>query len=48
MRDIAERDGFDPESAHVKADQLMCQTLTALGYEEGALIFAESLTKWSS
>lgn len=35
----------DPEAFHAKADQLLCQVLTDLGYEEGVKIYNSS-TKW--
>lgn len=35
----------DPEVTHEKADALMCEVLSALGYAEGVQIFKE-LTKW--
>lgn len=31
--------GFDAEIAHVHADDLMCELLIQLGYEEGVQIF---------
>jgi hypothetical protein len=35
----------DPESAHSKADQLMCRILDELGYGEGVAVF-EEVEKW--
>lgn len=35
----------DPETAHSKADDLMCDTMKLLGYREGAKIFL-AMPKW--
>lgn len=35
----------DPEIGHYKADKLMCELLTKLGYGEGVKIF-EGMGKW--
>ena len=35
----------DPESEHDKADDLMCEVLTSLGYKDGVKAFRES-TRW--
>ena len=35
----------DPEVAHYKADELMCELLTELGFGEGVEIFKE-MGKW--
>ena len=37
----------DAEADHIKADELMCQLLTSLGYGEGVKIFRE-MYKWYS
>ena len=37
----------DEEADHVKADELMCQLLTSLGYGEGVKIFRD-MDKWYS
>ena len=37
----------DEEADHVKADELMCQLLTSLGYGEGIKIFRD-MDKWYS
>lgn len=37
----------NPEEAHYKADVLMCELLTELGYSEGVEIFKE-MYKWYS
>ncbi len=37
----------DAEADHVKADELMCQLLTSLGYGEGVKIFRD-MYKWYS
>ena len=37
----------DEEADHVKADELMCQLLTSLGYGEGVKIFRD-MHKWYS
>ena len=38
-------DNGDPESSHYEADDLMCELLGSLGYEEGVEIF-ENMGKW--
>ena len=43
MKEIAESD--DPECAHSYMDDLMCQFLDDLGYEEGVKIFLDA-EKW--
>jgi hypothetical protein len=45
MQKIFPEHGFDPESAHLQADALMCEVLEELGYEEGVKIF-EHAAKW--
>lgn len=45
MSRIAE--SVDAEADHVKADELMCQLLTSLGYGEGVKIFRD-MYKWYS
>ena len=35
----------DPESNHGDADNLLCEVLTSLGYDEGVKIF-EQMDKW--
>ena len=37
--------GYDIEGAHSEADDLMCQLLEELGYEEGVKIF-KNAEKW--
>ena len=39
--------GDDAEADHIKADELMCQLLTSLGYGEGVKIFRD-MYKWYS
>jgi len=34
-----------PDEKHTKADELMCDTLKRLGYEDGVKIF-EEMDKW--
>ena len=43
MRRLAKMD--NPEVAHSKADKLMCELLTELGYGEGVKIF-DDMFKW--
>ena len=45
ITEIAKRAPYDPEDAHGKADDLMCEILTNLGYGEGVKIF-EEMDKW--
>ena len=45
MAEIAKRSLYDPEESHGKADDLMCEILTNLGYGEGVKIF-EEMDKW--
>jgi hypothetical protein len=35
----------DPEAAHGKADDLLCEVLESLGYSDGVQIFVE-MDKW--
>ena len=35
----------DEESDHARADDLMCQALTELGYQDGVKVF-ETMGKW--
>ena len=37
----------DPEYSHIRADELMCELLTSLGYKEGVDIF-DKMSKWYS
>jgi hypothetical protein len=37
--------GYDPEAAHVQADELLVETLAALGYKKGAATFSNA-EKW--
>lgn len=37
----------DPESVHFKMDELMCEVLTELGYNDGVKVF-ENTEKWYS
>lgn len=39
MRKIMREFADDPEVKHIKADDLMCEMLEELGYEEGARVF---------
>lgn len=41
------REAYDEEVWHIYADVLMCELLTALGYEEGVKVF-EEMPKWYS
>lgn len=43
MRNIAQMP--DVEDAHGQADELMCELLRSLGYEEGVKLF-ERMDKW--
>lgn len=45
MQLIKETKGYDEEIGHIKADYLMCELLTELGYEEAVKIF-EEMEKW--
>lgn len=45
MREIFSSEGYDNEEAHGKADTLMVQLLTSLGYGGGCKIF-EDADKW--
>ena len=45
MENIFPDDGYDTEGAHGMADDLMCQLLEELGYEEGVKIF-KNAEKW--
>ena len=45
MKELAKMTEEDEEIAHGKADQLMTDTLTALGYKEGCDIF-DDMPKW--
>ena len=47
MRQIAEDTWNDAEGRHAMADELMCELLEALGYEEGIEIF-DDMEKWYS
>ena len=49
-KEFAERmkwfsDNNDPEMAHYNMDELMCEVLSELGYEEGIAIFCDT-EKW--
>lgn len=39
--------GYDPEGAHSQADDLLIETLAALGYKKGAAIFTKA-ERWYS
>lgn len=39
------RDEFDPEMAHVLADELLCKMLEEFGYNEGIKVYRE-MKKW--
>ena len=45
MADIFKNE--DTETAHMKADELMCEALKQLGYTEGVKVFTENI-KWYS
>ena len=45
MRLIAVQAGEDIEAAHIKADDLLCNQLSELGYTEGIKIF-QSMKKY--
>ena len=47
MRQIAEGTWNDTEGRHEMADELMCELLEAMGYEEGIEIF-DDMEKWYS
>lgn len=47
MEKIRSDMGGDPEIAHGEMDDLIAQTLSDLGYEDGIAIFNEQ-TKWYS
>jgi len=47
IRNIAIDNYDDPEELHIKMDDLMCDTLRALGYGKGVKIF-EDTPKWYS
>lgn len=42
---IKEQYEDDPEVLHIKADELLCQALTKLGYHDGVKVF-QSFTRW--
>jgi len=44
-KEMRELEGYDEETRHYKADQLMCDLLKYLGYKKGIKIF-ESWEKW--
>ena len=46
MREIDETSSNE-EEAHIRADDLLCETLRQLGYEKGVEIF-ENMGKWYS
>lgn len=37
--------GHDPEIAHIKADELLCEVLESLGYGRGLRVYA-TMKKW--
>lgn len=45
MADIFKNE--DIESAHIKADELMCEVLKMVGYSKGVKVFTEN-EKWYS
>jgi hypothetical protein len=45
ISEAMERGRNDPESRHCYADDLMCELLKELGYEEGVKVF-EEMDKW--
>lgn len=47
MQEISEESKQDPESAHVKADDLLCEILTDLGYGDVVNIF-NNMERWYS
>lgn len=46
MRTIDESEKNE-EEAHIRADELLCETLRQLGYEKGVEVF-ENMGKWYS
>ncbi|MDP9370726.1 MAG: hypothetical protein M3Q03_21070, partial [Chloroflexota bacterium] len=47
LEDIAARDGTDPESDHIDADEALCGLLISMGYDDVVAVF-ESIRKWYS
>jgi hypothetical protein len=45
MRENLSSLGFDPETAHIEADKLICDLLRSLGYGDGIDLFEEA-DKW--
>lgn len=39
--------GDDEEAVHIKMDDLLCEALSTLGYDDGVQIFGET-SKWYS
>ena len=44
---MKELESYDTEYRHIKADELMCQLLISLGYEEGIEIYSNFLMWYS-
>jgi hypothetical protein len=45
MKEIYNNDGGDHERSHSVADDLMCEVLSSLGYDDGVQIYAK-LERW--
>lgn len=45
LRRIEEKYDGDPEAAHARADDLLCEVLISLGYGEGVGVFG-CMRKW--
>ena len=45
MKELKELAKSDPEGAHFKADELMCDTLESLGYAAGVNLF-KNMGRW--
>lgn len=39
MLELEKSEDYDPESSHIKGDDLMCEILKDLGYEEGVEVY---------
>lgn len=47
LKAIKHRQEGDPETCHIEMDEILCQTLSALGYDEGIKYF-RTTPKWYS
>lgn len=45
LEQIKDRGTGDPEQSHQEADQILCDLLTQLGYEDVVRMY-QSITKW--